>query len=138
MARSIPSIGDPARSSPASFNSRSGQMSALSSKARLIRALLESADICPDLLLKLAGEDLAGSPIEGILRAIEALSQENAVISYASLIEVLEEPARSILAGLAMKLEPVVSREEAYRCVETIRLRRLRQEREGLQKETVS
>jgi DNA primase len=118
------------RSQPARPESRITE-----AEARLIRALLESADICPDLLLKLAGEDLAGSPIEGILRAIEALSQENAVISYASLIEVLEEPARSILAGLAMKLEPVVSREEAYRCVETIRLRRLRQEREGLQKE---
>jgi DNA primase len=125
--RTRPAHGQPSSSRP--------ENRIMEAEARLIRALLENADICPDLLMKLADEDLAGSPIEGMLRAVESLSRENAEISYASLNEILDEPARSVLAGLAMKLEPVVSREEAYRCVETIRLRRLRQERESLQKQ---
>src|SRR5262249_22579560 len=95
----------------------------------------ERAELCSDLLPQLTEEEMDGSPIEGMLRAILALSREKAVVSYAALSEVLEEPARSLLASIAMKPEPVVTREEAIRCVETIRLRHLRQERESLQKE---
>ena len=117
------------RSTPAA---RRNQAPILESEARLVRALLESSDLCGELLSKLQPEDMTGS-LKEMIRAIEALGKANAEVSYASLSEVLEEPARSVLAGLAMKPEPVVSREEALRCVDSIRLRRLRQERDVLQ-----
>lgn len=107
----------------------------MESEARLIRALLESSDLCGELMSRLTPADMAGSTIEGMLRAIQSLGGEKTRITYATLSEVLEEPARTILAGLAMKPEPVVSRDEALRCVDSIRLRRLRREREDLQKE---
>ena len=56
-------------------------------------------------------------------------------MTYTSLHDVLREPARSLLMRLAMRPEPVVSRDEALHCMETMRLRRLRQERDKLQKE---
>ncbi|HET9480485.1 MAG TPA: DNA primase [Candidatus Polarisedimenticolia bacterium] len=101
---------------------------------RLVRALLEGPDVRAGILAGLDEEDLAGSPVEEIVRAISALAQRGDEVSYSRLSEVLREPARSLLARLAMKPEPGVSREEALRCVESMRLRRLRQERDTLQK----
>ncbi len=40
-----------------------------------------------------------------------------------------------MLTSIAMRPEPVVSRDEALLCAESMRLRRLRQERDRLQKE---
>jgi len=102
---------------------------------RLVRALLESAALRSELLSRLSPEDLAGSAIEPMVRGVEGLSGAGAEISYARLSEILPEPSRALLARLAMRPEPVVSREEAMRCVESIKLRRLRRQRERLQKE---
>lgn len=107
----------------------------MESEARLVRALLESADLRPELLSRLTAEDMTGSAAGEMVRAIESLEQAGRTVTYQTLNDVLLEPARSLLAGLAMKPEPSVSREEALRCVESIRLRRLRHEREQLQKE---
>lgn len=104
-------------------------------EAGLVRALLESADIRQEVFALLSSEDVAGSPIEAMVRAVEGLLRAGEEISYARLSEILEEPASSSLARLAVRPDPIVSREEALRCLESLRLRRLRRERENLQRE---
>jgi DNA primase len=108
---------------------------AMESETRLVRALLESADLRAELLGLLSEDDLAGTAIEAVVRAVEGLGRAGQEISYPRLSEVLLEPARSLLARIAMEPEPVVSSSEALRCVESIRVRRLRREREGLQRQ---
>ncbi len=105
------------------------------SEGRLLRAMLEDAVLLEEMLPQLTDEDLAGSALEGVVRAVAGLRLAGEPVSYARLTEVLEEPGRSHLARLAMTADPVVSREEALRCMDSIRLRRLRRERESLQKE---
>ncbi len=105
------------------------------SEARLIRGLLESAEIRNDVLARLGSEDLAGSAIEELFRAVEGLSEAGEDVSWTRLSEVLREPARSLVARLAVRSDPGISRDEALRCVESLRLRRLRRERDLLQKE---
>jgi DNA primase len=102
---------------------------------RLVRAVVEMPDIRTELLDLLSIDDLSGTVIEEIMRAVDSMNRSGAPVSYTGLLEVLREPARSLLARLAMRQEPVVSHEEAVRCAESIRLRRLRTERDKLQKE---
>jgi hypothetical protein len=66
---------------------------------------------------------------------VEGLCGAGDQVSYARLTEVLREPSRSLVARLAVRSDPSMSRDEALRCVESLRLRRLRREREQLQKE---
>lgn len=104
-------------------------------ESRLVRAMMEGADLRADVLEWLGEENLAGSGIEEIVRAVTGLQRDGDEITYARLSQVLREPARSLLARVAMRPEPVVSREEALRCAESLRLKRLRLERDQLQKE---
>ena len=126
----------PARSHPKiAIRTVTGTPALSETEERLVRALLESADIRSEVLGQLTEEDLAGSSIEIMVRAIEALSQSGAEISYARVNEALQDQGRSLLAQLAMRQAPAVSRDEAMGCVESLRLRRLRRALEGLQKE---
>lgn len=104
-------------------------------EGRLVRALLESPDIRQEVLGRLSDDDISGSAVAEIVRAVQGMSRSESELSYTLLHEVLREPARSLLARLAMRPEPVVSRDEALRCAESMRLRRLRTERDRLQKE---
>ena len=105
------------------------------SETRLLRALLEAADLRAELLAHLSAEDLEGSSIEMMVRAVIGLCRQGSEITYAGLSEILGETERSVLARLAMRSQPIISRDEALRCVESLKLKRLRKEREGLQKE---
>lgn len=110
----------------------------MESEGRLVRAMLEGADVREELLRQLTEEDFAGLPIEPIVRAIEGLSRGGEEVTYARLTEVLKDPARTLLTRLAMSSEPMVSRNEAMRFVESIKVHRLRREREKLQKQMES
>jgi len=125
-----PRPGAPARVATSPAPMRIGE-----AEGRLVRALLESADIRSDILSRLTEDDLEGSLAGEVVRALEGLGNEGSEISYQKLTEVLREPARSMLTSIAMRPEPVVSRDEALLCAESMRLRRLRQERDRLQKE---
>ena len=107
----------------------------MESEGRLVRAMLEGPDVREELLGHLTEEDFAGLPIEPIVRAIEGLARDGGEVSYARLTEVLKDPARTLLTRLAMSTDPVVSRNEAMRFVESIKVHRLRREREKLQKQ---
>ncbi|HKY31684.1 MAG TPA: DNA primase [Candidatus Polarisedimenticolia bacterium] len=102
---------------------------------RLVRALMERGDVRDEVLEILADEDVAGTPIDEIVRVMRGRGERGEEVSYPVLSELLREPSRTVLARLAMRPEPVVSREEALRCAESIRLRRLRVERDRIQKE---
>jgi DNA primase len=104
-------------------------------EGRLVRAVMDSADLRADILDLLSDEDLSGTVIEEIIRAVGSMSRAGSAVTYPALHEILREPARSLLARLAMHAEPVVSRDEALRCAESIRLRRLRSERDALQRQ---
>jgi len=125
-----PRTGAPVRLTPAPAPAKIGE-----AEGRLVRALLERADTRAEILSRLSEADLEGSLTGEILRALEGLGNIGSEISYQKLSEVLREPARSMLTSIAMRPEPVVSREEALLCAESMRLRRLRQERDRLQKE---
>lgn len=118
---------------------RSGAPAALAdsseSEARLMRGLLESAEIRNEVLARLGSEDLAGSAIEEIFRAVEGLCGAGEQVSYARLSELLREPARSQVARLAVRNDPHPSREEALRCVESLQRDRLLAELQRLQRE---
>jgi DNA primase len=121
----------PAPEGPASSSARK----VMEAESRLVRALLESSDLRAETLSVLGEEDMTGLATEEIVRAVRSMAGDGVEISYPRLSEVLREPARSLLARVAMRPEPVVSREESLGCVESIKLRRLQAERERLQRE---
>ena len=107
-------------------------------EGRLVRALVESVDLRAELLGQLPDDALAGSPIEAIVRAVHGLEAEGGDVSYGTLAELLDEPVRSELAMLAVEQAPAVGRTEALHCIESMRMRLLKRERDRLQKEMES
>ncbi len=107
-------------------------------EARLLRALIDSADLRSEMLPVVRFDDVSGSMVEDVVRAMKGLVDEGGAVSYARLCEILDEPVRSVLAMLAVDQGPQVGREEAMRCLESIRIRRLKNERDQLQKEMES
>lgn len=107
-------------------------------EGRLVRALVESVDLRAELLGQLPDDALAGSPIEAVVRAVHGLAAEGGEVSYGTLAELLEEPIRSELAMLAVEQAPAVGRAEALHCIESMRMRLLKRERDRLQKEMES
>lgn len=104
-------------------------------EGRLVRALLESPDIRSEVLPSLSPEDLEGSAIESMVRAIDSLQRSGETVTFARLSEVLADSDRSSLAGLAVGADMDITIEEALSCAEALKLRRLRKVRESLQKQ---
>ena len=122
----VPGVRPPA---PARFTTAEG---------RLVRALVESAELRGELLAQIQADEMAGSLVEEIVRALHGMAADGSEISWAALAETLQEPVRSVLAMLAVEQAPAIGREEAMHCLVSMRMRRLKREREMLQKEMES
>ncbi len=122
----VPGVRPPA---PARFTTAEG---------RLVRALVESSELRAELLARMQTDELAGSLVEEIVRALQGLAAEGGEVTYATLVETLDEPVRSVLAMLAVEQAPAVGRAEALHCIDSLKMRRMKRERDRLQKEMES
>ena len=107
-------------------------------EGRLVRALVESTELREELLEQIQTDELAGSLVDDIVRALQGLTADGGEVTYATLVETLNEPVRSVLAMLAVEQAPTVDRAEAMHCIDSMKMRRLKRERDMLQKEMES
>ena len=107
-------------------------------EGRLVRALVESTELREELLAQLQTDELEGSLVDDIVRALQGLTADGGEVTYATLVETLNEPVRSVLAMLAVEQAPTVDRAEAMHCIDSMKMRRLKRERDMLQKEMES
>jgi DNA primase len=119
---------------PQSAAAASGTRVIGESEARLVRALLDAAEMRATMLEEVEDDDVRPGPIDEIVRTVRRLAQEGVVVTYPRVGAEVSDGARDILTRIAASPQPPATLEEGRGCLRALRAERLQRQMGEIQK----
>jgi hypothetical protein len=103
-------------------------------ESRLVRALLDGAEVRKALLEEIEEADLEASRVQEVVRVVRRLVEIGEDVTYARVGAEISDEARDVFIRIAAKSHPAATLEEGRGCLVALRATRLEREMGDIQK----